>query len=329
MRESIRVSPLRESELEEAGRIVRLAFGAFLGLPNPLEFMGDRDFVTPRWRARNTVVLAARQNETLIGSNVVTRWGSFGFFGPLTVSPESWNRGVAQRLMSATMKVFSRWGVRQSGLFTFANSPRHVGLYQKFGYWPGPLTALMKYTPPVLPSAVGTGDETPSLLSSLNQPERRQAIEDCAKLASTIAKGLDLSGEIHAVLTHRLGDVLMVHGSRAIRGSRKGQRALDAFAICMNGAGSEGGARSCYVKFAAARGGPGGGERFNRLLHAVDAFASARNAEVETGVSLACEDAFCRMRSHGFRMMTLGVAMHRPPSKTYNRPGVYVLGDWR
>src|SRR5579863_4681476 len=106
MREAIRVGPLHESELEEAGRIVRLAFGTFLGLPNPLEFMGDRDFLTPRWRSRNTVVLAARQKGTLLGLNVVTRWGSFGFFGPLTVSPDYWNHGVAQLLLSATMKVF-------------------------------------------------------------------------------------------------------------------------------------------------------------------------------------------------------------------------------
>jgi hypothetical protein len=48
---SIQVGPLKEIELQEAGRIVRLAFGTFLGLPNPLDFMGDRNFMTPRWRS--------------------------------------------------------------------------------------------------------------------------------------------------------------------------------------------------------------------------------------------------------------------------------------
>ena len=72
---SVQIGPLRESELDEAGRIVRLAFGTFLGIPNPLEFMGDRDFITPRWRARNTKVLAARESGKLIGLNVATRWG--------------------------------------------------------------------------------------------------------------------------------------------------------------------------------------------------------------------------------------------------------------
>jgi hypothetical protein len=56
--QSIKVGPLRERELEEADRIVRVVFGTFLGLPNPLEFMGDHDFITPRWRSPNTAVLA-------------------------------------------------------------------------------------------------------------------------------------------------------------------------------------------------------------------------------------------------------------------------------
>ena len=41
------VGPLKESEIQEAGRIVRVAFGTFLGLPNTDEFMGDRDLMTP------------------------------------------------------------------------------------------------------------------------------------------------------------------------------------------------------------------------------------------------------------------------------------------
>ena len=57
---SVKVGLLKESELEEAERIVRLAFGTFLGLPDPLAFMGDRNFMTPRWRSPHVKVLAAR-----------------------------------------------------------------------------------------------------------------------------------------------------------------------------------------------------------------------------------------------------------------------------
>jgi GNAT superfamily N-acetyltransferase len=88
-------------------------------------------------------VIAAREGGRLIESNMATRWGSFGFFGPLTVLPEYGDRGVAQRLLEATMTIFERWGLRHTGLFTFPQSAKHVGLYQKFGYWPRYLTAIM------------------------------------------------------------------------------------------------------------------------------------------------------------------------------------------
>jgi len=312
---SVQIGPLRESELDEAGRIVRLAFGTFLGIPNPMEFMGDRDFITPRWRARNTKVLAARESGKLIGLNVATRWGSFGFFGPLTVLPEYWNRGIAQRLLTATMKVFGRWGVRHTGLFTFAHSPKHVGLYQKFGYWPGHLTAIMKRTPASPSQKPAKGAKAPVLLSALTRSEREQAIAACARLATKVKRGLDLSGEIRSVMAQHIGEVILVEG----------RRALDAFAICMNGAGSEGGKKTCYVKFGAAT----SGARFDRLLDAIDALALALGAELEAGVSTACADAFEFMRSRGYRLMTLGIAMQRPNKQGFNRPGAYVLGDWR
>jgi len=317
--QSIQVSPLKEDELQEAGRIVRLAFGTFLGLTDPLEFMGDRDFITPRWRARNTVALAAHDGRKLVGSNVITRWGSFGFFGPLTVLPEYWGRGVAQQLLAATIKVFSRWGVRDTGLFTFASSPKHVGLYQKFGYWPGYLTALMKFAPPVLPAASARNAQAPVHLSSLGPRERNQVIHACAVLANGVSKGLDLSDEIRAVLAQHTGEVILVHTARA----------LDAFAICMNGSGTEGGAKTCYVKFAAARSGRGAGQRFRRMLEAVESFSLSREAEVEAGVSLACPEAFKAMQCRGFRSVTLGVAMHCPPGPGFSRAGALVLGDWR
>ena len=314
-KQSIQVGALRADELEEAGRILRLAFGTFLSLPNPMDFMGDRDFVTPRWHARNTKLLAARENGKLVGSNMATRWGSFAFFGPLTVLPEYWNRGVAQQLLAATMKIFDRWGVRHSALFTFPHSPRHVGLYQKFGYWPGSLTALVKCAPAPPAWALIGGAKVPVLLSSLTNKEQEQAIEACAKLTNMLERGLDLGDEMRAVIEQRIGEVILIEG----------RRALDAFAVCMHGAGSEGGEKTCYVKFAVAR----SGERFGRLLDAIDALALAQGSEVEAGVSLACKDAFQRMRSRGYRVVTMGVAMQTPHGDGFNRATAYVLNDWR
>ncbi len=318
-RQPIKVGPLKESELEEADRIVRLAFGTFLGLPNPLDFMGDRHFMAPRWRSTHVKVIAAREGGRLIGSNIATRWGSFGFFGPLTVLPDYWDRGVAQLLLEATMKSFDRWGVRHTGLFTFPQSAKHVGLYQKFGYWPRYLTALMTRTPEADSAPQAKRADAPALLSTFTRSQREQAIHACAKLTNKIDKGLDLTGEIRAALAQRTGDVVLVY----TRGM------LDAFAVCLIGPGSEGGEKTCYVKFGAARGGAGAGERFDKLLNACEAFASSRGATVEAGVNLAREDAYRRMRAHGYRVTMQGVAMQRPHADGFNRADAYVIDDWR
>jgi GNAT superfamily N-acetyltransferase len=315
----IKVGLLKQSELEEAGRIVRLAFGTFLGLPNPLDFMGDRNLMTPRWRSTHVKVIAAREGGRLIGSNVATRWGSFGFFGPLTVLPAYWDRGVAKRLLEATMAIFDRWGVRHTGLFTFPQSAKHVGLYQKFGYWPRYLTAIMTRTPEASPARQAKPANAPALLLAFTKSQREQAIEACGKLTHKIDKGLDLAGEIRAVLAQRTGDVVLTY-TRGV---------LDGFAVCLNGPGSEGGEKTCYIKFGAARVGAGGGERFDKLLDACEAFASSRGATVEAGVNLAREDAYRRLRSHGYRVTMQGVAMQSPHADGFNRADVYVIDDWR
>ena len=316
----IKIGLLKRSEIGEADRIVRLAFGTFLELPNPLDFMGDRSYIAPRWHSSHVKVIAARAGGRLIGSNVATRWGSFGFFGPLSVLPEYWDRGVAQQLLEATGKIFDRWGVRHTGLFTFPHSTKHVGLYQKFGYWPHYLTAIMTRTPETTPSPRSPrAKHDAALLSALPRTRREQAIEACGKLTHEIDPGLDLSGEIRAVLAQRTGDVVLTY----TRG------ALGAFAVCLHGPGSEGGEKTCYIKFGAARGGAGAGERFDKLLEACDAFAASRGAVLEAGVNLARQDACRRMRSHGYRVERYGIAMQRPHTGGFNRADAYVIDDWR
>ena len=145
----VRIRPLAAEDLAEADRICRVAFGTFLGMPEPEKMFGDANMVRTRWRAEPGAGLAAELDGRLAGSNFATNWGSVGFFGPLSVAPEYWDRAIAQRLLDATMELFAAWGTRHVGLFTFAQSAKHVGLYQKYGFWPRFLTAVM--TSPVDP----------------------------------------------------------------------------------------------------------------------------------------------------------------------------------
>jgi hypothetical protein len=90
---AIGVRPLVEADLAEASRICSLAFGTFLGAPDPETFLADRDFVYGRWRADHTAAFGAELDGVLVGSNFATNWGSVAFFGPLTVRPDLWDKG--------------------------------------------------------------------------------------------------------------------------------------------------------------------------------------------------------------------------------------------
>jgi hypothetical protein len=97
----VHVRPLAAEDLDEADRICRVAFGTFLGAPEPERFFGDAGMVRTRWRADPGAALAAELGGRLAGSNFAANWGSVGFFGPLTVSPVRPDSGPAPVRLSA------------------------------------------------------------------------------------------------------------------------------------------------------------------------------------------------------------------------------------
>src|SRR5437764_3136088 len=218
------VRPLQESDLPAADYIMRLAFGTFLGLPEPTAFMGDASYVRTRWFADPSAAFAAQVGAELVGSNFATNWGSVGFFGPLTIRPDFWDRGVGQRLMEPIMELFSKWGTRHAGLFTFAQSQKHVGLYQKFGFWPQFLTAVMSK-----PTGPTNGASSSARFSEVPASEREEVLSACRELTGAIYDGLDVEREIRAVARQELGDTILLWDDSRLLG----------LAICHGGAGTE------------------------------------------------------------------------------------------
>ena len=309
------VRALREPDLPAATRIMQRAFGAFLGAADPARFMADRNFVQSRWRADPSAALAAVIDGEVVGSNLVTRWGSVGYFGPLTVAPDRWDRGVASRLLEPTLELFTAWNVTHAGLFTFPHSPKHVGLYQKFGFWPRYLTAVM--TRPVSGSPAPAAGRRYSEVAPADRPA---VLDSCRRLTAVLYDGLDLQREVEAADAQSLGDTVLLGDAGR----------LDGFAVCHCGAGSEAGAGRCYVKFGAARPGPGSADRFDRLLAACLSLAASRRlAHLDAGVSLARVEAYRALRAAGFRTVIQGVCMHRPHEPGYHRAGLFVIDDWR
>jgi GNAT superfamily N-acetyltransferase len=315
----ITVGPLKKKELAEADRIFRIAFGAFLGIPDPSTFMGDRDLVASRFGGNHVKALAAREDSRLIGFNILTFWGSFAFFGPLCVLPEYWSKGVAQQLMKASVDMFDEMNLPRTGLFTFAQSAKHVGLYNKFGYWPQQLTAMFHYKPSAAKDLKPEPGTTVLHLSKRWHATLEESLTACRKLTDRIDKGLDLTEEIRSILKQDIGEVILIFLRKTFEG----------FAIACTGRGSEGGKEICYIKFAAVRGGAGADARFDRLLNACDDFALSHNVDVEFGVNFACQAAYRRIRARGVRPTSQGVAMLRPNLPGLNRPDAFVINDWR
>ncbi len=310
----VRVRPLTERDMDDADRIFRVAFGTFLGVPDPGRFGGDADLVRTRRRADPGAALAAELDGRLAGSNFATNWGSVGFFGPLTVAPEYWDRGIAQHLLDSTMELFAAWETRHVGLFTFAHSAKHVGLYQKYGFWPRFLTAIMS-------RPVDPGGHAPSTrMSEAGDKDLPGIMKTVGELTDAVYPGLDLSREIAAVRAQQLGDTVLIDDGAG----------LQAVAVCHVGPGTEAGGGACFIKFGAVRPGPAAERLFGLLIDACQALAADRGASVLiAGANAGRDRAWKLLADRGFRRDFQGVAMHRPNEAGYSTSGSYVIDDWR
>jgi len=309
------IRPLQEADLSTADAVMRLAFGTFIGLPDPTAFMGDAAYVRNRWLANPNAAFAAEAAGEVIGSNFAANWGSVGFFGPLTIHPKYWDRGVGKRLMEPIMELFDRWETRYAGLFTFPHSQKHIGLYQRFGFWPRFLTAIMSKSVEPINSGLQW-----SRFSEVPTAEQDAVLKACREVTDAIYDGLDVGEEIRNVAVQNLGDTILIWDDNK----------LMALAICHIGPGTEAGSDVCYIKFGAVRPGTTAPQFFDRLIEACDGLASTQHvSRIRAGVNTARHEAYRDMLARGFRTDMQGVVMSRPNEPGYNRPGVYLIDDWR
>src|SRR6266700_1228417 len=97
------VRQLQERDLPEADRVMRMAFGTFMRMADPMQMFGDADMGGTRFRCNPEGALAAELDGKLVGSNFLANWGSVGYFGPLSVDPSLWEKKIARRLLDRTM----------------------------------------------------------------------------------------------------------------------------------------------------------------------------------------------------------------------------------
>ncbi|WP_448604988.1 GNAT family N-acetyltransferase [Thermoleptolyngbya sp.] len=319
----ITIRAMQEADLAIANQIFRLAFGRFIGLPDPQDFARTMNYMN-RWHLDPSAAFVAEENGQVIGSNIAANWGSFGGFGPLTVHPDYWNQKVGQQLVSAAMDYFAQHQMSQLGIFTFSNSPKHLALYERFGFHPRCLTAVMSK-----PVQAHDSQVQPVLKHSELPAETQAAyLERCAELTDTVFQGLNLSNEIRTVAARQWGDTLLLE--RPVSDSSGNNQRLEGLAICHCGEGTEAGKGACYVKFGAVRSGDRAAQALTALLQACEALAAQRGLSTLTcGVNTERQGAYQLLRSLGFRIDILGVAMLCPNQPAFNHPGAFVLDDWR
>jgi GNAT superfamily N-acetyltransferase len=332
----ITIRQLHDSELSEADHIFRLSFGTFLGLSDPLSFFGDADYVKTRFYSDPSAAYAAVSDDDgkLLGSNFTANWGSVGFFGPLTIHPDYWSKGIAKRLLEPTMQLFSMWKTKHAGLFTFANSPKHIGLYQKFDFWPRFLTAIMSKEISKLEKKEASGlrfSKYSELVSDGTYRDEKHLLEECKRLTNSVYEGLNLETEIRSVRKQKLGDTILLWKKEGqsnnydIEGSQ-----LVGMAVCHCGAGSEAGSNTCYVKFGAVKPERTADRYFEELLAACESFGAERDMKhLAAGANAGRYQAYIKMLSKGFHTDMLGVAMQRGNDEGYNLQNVYIIDDWR
>lgn len=294
---------------------MRLAFGTFLGAPDPINVFGSRDYVRSRFVAEPSWGFVAERDGEVVGSNFAIRWGSFGFFGPISVRHDLWDQGIARRLLEPVVELFDTWQVREAGLCTFPHSTKHVGLYLKYGFWPQQLTTAMSK-----PTAATGADGELSTYSAVAGSDRPAVLSACREVTGAVFDGLDLELEIRKADEQALGDTVLLQTASGLVG----------LAVCHCGAGEAGRASECFVKFGAVRPGPDAAELFEQLVDACERLALERGLEqVIAGVSTARQDAYKRLLARGYRANLHVVDMIRPNAQGFLRPDAYVIHDLR
>ena len=310
---------MTEADLQEADRIIRLAFGTFMGHDDPENYKADSSFAIPRFNADPSASFVAESNDKIIGSIFGLHWGSVGIFGPLTIHPEYWNKGVGSKLMEPVMKCFDEWKVTHSGALTFANSPKHITLYRKFGYHPRFLIPVMskKMEPkPIPPNSKFTWTRY-----SESKKNQDKYLAECKQVADTVYPGLDLTLEIKTVEKMNLEETIILSDKN---------KEIVGFAICHCGMDTEAGNDKCYVKFGAVKANSDAQSNFVNLLNACEELAIAEEISILTGgVNAGRYNAYQSMLNQNFCIDFLGVSLHQPNNDAYNIADMYVIDDWR
>ena len=260
----------------------------------------------------------------IVGAAVAVMWGTVGLIGPVAVLTNYQNQDIGQQLLTACQEFFDENKATLQGVATYPYSPKHLILYQKFGYKPKGLVVVTSKTLDRNDLAAAKTPSRPGLAvrrySTLEEARKKQVMQKIRRITNALWRGLDVAKEIEIVEGLTLGDTLLLEKGRDIIG----------FAVCHLPPNSEAPHGSAYVKLLAIDSRHRKPEHLDSLLAGIEELAAAGQLQrVVVPAYTYYWTAYQTLLQRGYHVDFTMVRMKRGKQEDYEDASDLVLDDWR
>ncbi len=324
----IKIRRVRKGDLSKVRDVMEQAFGDFFERQvgtRPRQVFGGAQYVHHRWLMEPWGCFVAEEGDgKIVGAAVAVMWGTIGLVGPMAVLTSYQNQDIGQQLLTACQEFFDENKATLQGVCTYPYSPKHLILYQKFGYRPKGLVVITGKQLDRREIVHPTRNAKPGLAirrySTLEEAKKKQAMQKIRRMTNAFWRGMDLGKEVEIVDGLTLGDTLLLEKGREVIG----------FAVCHLPPNSEAPHGCAYVKFLAIDSRQKKPEHLHALLGAVEEMAGA--AQLQRVVAPAYTyywTAYQTLLERGYHVDFTMVRMKRGKQEDYEDPSDLVLDDWR
>jgi ribosomal protein S18 acetylase RimI-like enzyme len=324
----IKIRRVRKGDLSKVRDVLEQAFGDFFERQmgtRPRQVFGGAQYVHHRWLMEPWGCFVAEEGDgKIVGAAVAVMWGSLGLVGPIAVLTNYQNQDIGQQLLAACQEFFDENKASLQGVATYPYSPKHLMLYQKFGYKPKGLVAITAKHLDRREIVHATKTAKPGLsvrrYSALEEVKKKPAMLKFHRIANGVWRGMDVGKEVEIVDGLALGDTILLDKGRELIG----------FAIVHMPPNSEAPHGAAYIKFLAIDSRHRKPEHLHALLGAVeDMAAAAQLSQVVAPVYSYYWTAYQALLERGYRVDFTMVRMKRGKQEDYETGSDLVLDDWR
>jgi N-acetylglutamate synthase-like GNAT family acetyltransferase len=324
----IKIRRVRKGDLSKVRDVLEQAFGDFFERQmgtRPRQVFNGAQYVHHRWLMEPWGCFVAEEGDgKIVGAALAVMWGTVGLVGPVAVLTNYQNQDIGQQLLTACQGFFDENKATLQGVATYPYSPKHLGLYQRFGYRPKGLVVVTGKPMDRREIVQATRPAKPGLgvrrYSSLEEVKKKSAMQRVRRITNSLYRGMDLGKEVEIVDGLALGDTLLLEKGRDVIG----------FAIVHMPGVSEAPHGSVYIKFLAIEPHHRKPEHLHALLAAVEEMAHAAQLQrVVAPVYTYYWAAYQSLLERGYHPDFTMVRMKKGKQDDDERPDDLVLDDWR